>query len=140
VCALPRGFVGGGWALARRGHHVFYLTARPEWLEPTTARWLTLRGFPPGIRHTTTGATGALNAAAQRFKQAELGAFIDRFGRAPDYGFGNRASDVAAYTDAGLDPRHAYSYQLDGALDGAQRLDDYRSLAAPFARLPLVCR
>jgi phosphatidate phosphatase PAH1 len=127
------------WALARRGYHIFYLTARPEWLEPTTRRWVALRGFPPGVVHTTTGSTGALNSAAQRFKEDELRALAARLGRAPDYGFGNRASDVATYTAVGIDPRRSYYYQLSGDLRGGQRLDDYRALVAPFALLPTVC-
>lgn len=128
------------WALARRGYHIFYLTARPEWLEPTTRAWLSLRGFPPGIVHTTTGSTGAINSAAQAFKEAELNALTDRLGYAPDYGFGNRASDVATYTSLGLDPRHAYYYQLQGDLNGGQYLGDYRTLVAPFGQLARVCR
>ena len=89
--------------------------------------------------HTTTGSTGALNSAAQRFKEDELRALAARLGRAPDYGFGNRASDVATYTTVGIDPRRSYYYQLSGDLRGGQRLDDYRALVAPFALLPTVC-
>ena len=128
------------WALARRGYHIFYLTARPEWMDPTTHQWLTLRGFPPGIVHTTTGATGALNSAAQRFKIDELTALRTRLGYAPDYGFGNRASDVATYNTVGVDPRHAWYYQLTGDLGGGNYNGDYRSLVAPFDVLPRVCR
>lgn len=128
------------WALARRGYHIFYLTARPEWLEPTTRAWITLRGFPPGIVHTTTGATGAINGAAQTFKQDELARLTARLGRAPDYGFGNRASDVATYSGLGIDPQHAYYYQLSGDLRGGQYNGDYRNLVAPFGLLPRVCR
>lgn len=129
------------WALARRGYHIFYLTARPEWLEPTTRAWIKLRGFPPGIVHTTTGSTGALNGAAQTFKETELNALAARLGRVPDYGFGNRASDVATYTGLGITASHAYYYQLSGEdLRGGNYLADYRSLVAPFGALPLVCR
>ncbi|MFO0601930.1 MAG: phosphatidylinositol transfer protein [Polyangiales bacterium] len=128
------------WALARRGYHIFYLTARPEWLEPTTRQWLTLRGFPPGVVHTTTGATGAINGAAQQFKVDELAALKRRLGYAPDFGFGNRASDVATYTQVGVPARNAYYYQLDGDLAGGRYNGDYRELVAPLGLLPRVCR
>lgn len=128
------------WALARRGYRIFYLTARPEWLEPTTVSWLSLRGFPPGIVHTTTGSTGAINSAAQDFKVAELRDLASRLGHAPDYGFGNRASDVATYTTIGVPAAHAYYYQLDGDLAGGHRNDDYRTLVTPFTALPVVCQ
>lgn len=128
------------WALARRGYHIFYLTARPEWLDPTTHQWLNLRGFPPGIVHTTTGATGAINSAAQQFKVDELTALTRRLGHAPDYGFGNRASDVATYNGIGVNPRNAYYYQLQGDLGGGQYNGDYRSLVAPFSALARVCQ
>jgi hypothetical protein len=128
------------WTLARRGYHVFYLTARPEWLAPRTHHWLRDRGFPPGIVHTTLGLTRTMGSGAQTFKTEELRAFRARFGYMPDYAFGNTTTDVGAYSDTGIDPMHAYYYLLMGDLRGGQYNGDYRLLVAPFATLPRVCR
>jgi hypothetical protein len=127
-------------ALARRGYHVLYLTARAEWLAPRTHEWLAERGFPPGIVHTTLGLTGATGAPAQRFKTAELAALVERLGRAPDYAFGNTTTDVGANDATGIDPSRAFFYQLDGELRGGHRLEDYRTLVAGFDALPSVCQ
>jgi hypothetical protein len=140
--ASPAAQPGGAdmlWAFARRGYHVFYLTARPAFLATRTHQWLNERGFPPGVVHTTLGLTGALGGAATTFKAEELNALINRLGYAPDYAFGNTDTDVAAYALVPIVPSHAYYYQLAGDLRGGQRVDDYRTLVAGFAALPPVC-
>jgi hypothetical protein len=124
--------------LVGRGYHVMYLTARPEWLEPGTHSWLTLRGFPRGIVHTTLGLTGAIGTAAADFKVSELGALRARFGRAPDYGFGNTDSDVTAYNSTGVASR--FYYRFTGDVRRGTRVDDYTTLLSRFAALPALCR
>lgn len=59
-------------AFAERGYHLFYLTARPEWMMPLSREWLPLRGFPPGVLHTTLSKAGALGGAAVTYKSDEL--------------------------------------------------------------------
>jgi phosphatidate phosphatase PAH1 len=125
-------------ALVSRGYEVMYLTARPEWLEQGTHQWLSLRGFPRGIVHTTLGVTGALGAAAADFKTAELLALRMRFGRAPDYGFGNTDSDVTAYVRAGV--ASAFYYRFSGDLRGGSRVDDYNTLVPRVRALAPRCR
>lgn len=127
-------------ALVDRGYQVMYLTARPEWLEPTTHQWLTLRGFPRGIVHTTLGLTGALGGAAETFKTEELRALRTRFMRSPDYGFGNTDSDVAAYVAGMVPTAGSFYYRFGGNLRGGARVDDYNTLVPRFRALPAVCR
>jgi hypothetical protein len=124
--------------LVERGYELVYLTARPEWLAPGTHQWLTLRGFPRGIVHTTLGLTGALGTAAERFKTEELRALHSRFGRPVDIAIGNTDSDVAAYTHAMVPAR--YYYRFAGDVRGGSRVDDYHTLAARFRTLAPVCR
>lgn len=127
-------------ALVSRGYHVFYLTARPEWLAASTHTWLNLRGFPRGVVHTTLGLTGAVGTAAQTFKTDELRAFVTRFGAPPDFGFGNTDSDVGAYSGTMLPASGAYYYRFAGDLRGGTRVDDYNTLVSRFRALPAVCR
>jgi hypothetical protein len=124
--------------LVGRGYHLMYITARPEWLESATHSWLTLRGFPRGIVHTTLGLTGAVGKAAADFKIRELGALRARFGRAPDYGFGNTDSDVSAYNTTGVTT--PFYYRFTGDVRGGTRIDDYTTLLSRFAALPTLCR
>ena len=127
-------------ALARRGYRIFYLTARPEWLEARTHAWLRERGLPPGLVHTTLTFTGALSTAAVSFKTGELNDLILRFGRRPDYAFGNTDSDVTAYRNAAINAPDTYYYRYTGDTRGGVRVDDYRTLVAGFSAGPLYCR
>jgi hypothetical protein len=126
------------WAFARRGYHVFYLTARPEWLEPRTHAWLAEEGYPPGLVHTTLGGTGATGAPAEEFKSTELASHVARFPDAIAYGVGNTDTDAASYASIGLPPERIVSYRFDaGAV--ATRMDDYAELVTIAEAMPSVC-
>ncbi len=127
------------WALARKGFLIFYLTARPEFLGERTQQWLTERGFPPGISHTTLTHTGASGDDAITYKQAELAALTAQIGRPPDFGFGNKDSDAEAYQRSGLDPAGCYYYELDGDPLGGTIHSDYQALVPIFEALPSLC-
>jgi hypothetical protein len=121
-------------------HHLFYLTARPDWLVPRTRAWLSLQGYPPGILHTTVMPAGAVGAGAAAFKAEELAALKAATGIVPEIAFGNMQSDVATYAAAGIPASQCYYIGLDGDLAGGVRHDDYRALVPSFAALPPVCR
>jgi hypothetical protein len=125
-------------ALVSRGYEVLYLTARPEWLYPTTHTWLRDNGFPRGVVHTTLGLTGALGGAAVTFKTQEIAAMRARFGAAPEVGIGNTDSDVTAYTTQSV--RSRFYYRYTGDVMGGTRVDDYNALAASLRALPAICR
>jgi len=125
-------------AYARRGYHVLYLTARPEWLEPRTHEWLLAHGYPQGIVHTTLGLTGATGAPAIEFKQGELEALLARFPGALDDAIGNTDSDTAAYHNVGVPPDRSFLYQYDPGADGT-RVDDYATLIPMVEERPALC-
>ncbi|WP_282425428.1 phosphatidylinositol transfer protein [Polyangium sp. 15x6] len=124
-------------ALSGRGFFMFYLTARPHWLEPRTREWLALRGFPPGIVHTSVTATGRMGGAAASFKSGELGLLKTATGLLPELAFGNMPSDVDAYSSSGI-PKTFY-YKLDQDARGGVKHDDYRTLLPSLGELPAVC-
>lgn len=126
-------------ALADSGYYLFYLTARPEWLVDNTRAWLSLRGFPPGILHSTMGVTGAIYSVAAEFKGAELAWLKSSVGLVPEFAFGNMPSDVQTYSHAGIPASHCYYYALAGDPRGGVRHDDYRTIAASLAGLPVGC-
>ncbi len=125
--------------LAERGYAIFYLTARPDWLRARTHEWLRERGFPEGVVHTTLTFTGAFNGPAQEFKSAELAAVKTIFNRAPDYAFGNRASDVAAYASVSVAAGRAFFYRFDGDVGTGVHHDDYRTLVSGLSMAPATC-
>jgi len=127
------------WAFSRRGYQVFYLTARPEWLEPRTHAWLREEGYPPGLVHTTLGGTGETGAPAEAFKTAELAALDAHFPGALAYGIGNTDTDAASYVSAGLPPERIVSYRFDAGAR-ATRVDDYATLTTTAEALPALCR
>jgi hypothetical protein len=126
-------------AFARRGYHVLYLTARPEWLAPRTHAWLAENGYPPGIVHTTLGLTGALGGQAETFKTNELRALVAAFPGGLYVGIGNTDSDVAAYAAAGLPPERSWIYRHDPGAVGT-RVDDYGTRIAEVEALAALCR
>ena len=125
-------------AFAARGYHVFYLTARPEWLHTRTHEWLASEGYPAGSVHTTLTGTGALGGAAQTFKEDELGALLARFPASIEVGIGNTDTDIAAYATVGLSPERVVSYRFDPGALGTQ-VDDYGTLIPVAEAAPLAC-
>lgn len=126
-------------AFAERGYHLFYLTARPEWMMPLSREWLPMRGFPPGVLHTTLSKAGALGGAAVDYKSGELAWLLAHTGIVPSYGFGNKDSDVEAYVNGGIEPSRCYYFELDGDLQGGNNHDDYESLVGPAEASELAC-
>lgn len=126
-------------AFAERGYHLFYLTARPEWMMPLSREWLPLRGFPPGVLHTTLSKAGALGTEAVTYKSGELAWLATETGIVPSYGFGNKDSDVEAYVTGGIDPSNSYYFELDGDLQGGVGHSDYSALVSVAQSAPLAC-
>jgi hypothetical protein len=125
--------------IASHGHYLFYLTARPDWLTEKTREWFTLRGFPPGILHTTLLAQGAFGPTAAAFKVAELEDLRRATGLIPIFAFGNMPSDVDTYATAKIDAASCYFYQLTGQLKGGVAHDSYPKLVPTFAAMPDAC-
>jgi phosphatidate phosphatase PAH1 len=126
--------------LYAKGHAIFYLTARPEWLMPHTRAWLKAKGFPPGTIHTTTKSLGAQGEAASEFKIAEIAELKAHTGIVPSYAFGNKESDVKAFGDGDIASKTSYFFKLKGDAKGGVVHSDYTQLAKKFKSLPTVCR
>lgn len=126
-------------ALARRGYDILYLTARPEWLLPRTKEWLSTRGFPHGIVHTTLGPTGYVGDAAEAFKSQELRALSARIQGPPFMAFGNMPSDIRAYRAAQIDSGRAYFFRQPVPSGQGVRHESYRSLIATAGQQPPLC-
>lgn len=125
-------------AFARRGYHVFYLTARPEWLHTRTHEWIVDHGYPPGHVRTTVTVTPATGDTAATFKTEELEDLLARFPGSIEVAFGNTATDMTAYTSIGLAMNRIVSYRFDPG-PGATRVDDYSTLLPFAAMFPLQC-
>jgi hypothetical protein len=126
-------------AFAQRGYHIFYLTARAEWMMPITREFLAKREFPEGVVHTTLTGLGATGGAATDYKTLELGDLAARTGITPSYAFGNKDSDVQAYSNAGIDPSRCYYYELGSDPKGGTDHGDYAGLVATASSAPLAC-
>lgn len=123
---------------AAAGRPVIYLTARGDQYTEVTRRWLAVHGFPRGplrLAPTTIVKPGARTVA---FKTGTLQAL-----RIPiAAGIGNRASDIAAYANAGLPPgrilinlpEFAGEVGADLSAGKATAFDDYREVPAILAR------
>ena len=96
--AIHEGAPAAFRAVAAHGSQPVYMTARPRlWTEPTRA-WLAAKGMPRGpLRLSPSVVLGADATTAYKASALEaLGDFELALGN------GNRASDIAAYTAAGI--------------------------------------
>lgn len=126
-------------AFAQRGYHIFYLTARAEWMMTFTREWFPLRGFPPGLVHTTLSGVGASGSGATTFKTDELSLLKSLTGIVPSFGFGNKTTDVEAYVNSGIAPANSYYFQMTGDAKGGNSINDYQTLLPIANAAPLVC-
>ncbi len=89
---------GAPKAFAESGRVIVYLSSRGDQLTGMTRGWLKAHGFPPGpIRHAQSAVTkpGPKTVAFKADVLRKLGVPVHA-------AIGNRASDVAAYRDAGI--------------------------------------
>jgi hypothetical protein len=80
---------------------VVYLTHRPDFLAPTSKRWLAENGFPPGPVLTSTMTT--LLAGSGPYKTARLAAVKKVFPNVMA-GIGDKMSDAKVYAENGVRP------------------------------------
>jgi hypothetical protein len=121
-------------ALAAARRPVVYLTSRGDQYTEVTRRWLAIHGFPPGPLRLARAAITQPGPKTVAFKTSALRAM----GIPVAAGIGNRASDIAAYTNLGLSPRQilinlpefAGEVQSELAAGRATAFDDYRELPA----------
>lgn len=95
---------GAPQALAASGKTVVYVTARGDQLTQITRQWLDAHGFPRGpMRFAKSMVTlpGHRTVDLKTNTLASLGVPIAA-------GIGNRASDIVAYTNAGLSPQQIF--------------------------------
>jgi phosphatidate phosphatase PAH1 len=125
--------------LQEKGYHAMYLTARPEWLVERTREFIDVRGYPPGIVHTSLFFEGAVGSAAETYKTGELAMLVGK-GLVPIYVFGNTDSDAAAYDNAGILPLdHRVFFQFSDP-HGGRTIDSYGELVPEFEALADLCR
>lgn len=124
--------------LAAKGYRPFYLTARPEFLVERTREFVSERGFPPGVIHTTTTLTGATGDAAVLYKSDELFVLEGR-DLLPRWAFGNTASDAEAYDVVGVEPLDARIFFQYSDTFGGRRIESYAELLDEFEQLPALC-
>lgn len=125
--------------LQDKGYHAMYLTARPEWLVGRTREFVEIRGYPPGIIHTTLTFEGGLGDAAENYKTGELQLLMNK-GLIPTWVFGNTDSDAAAYDNGGIQPLdHRVFFQFDDP-HGGRTIQSYGDLIDEFNALPDLCR
>jgi phosphatidate phosphatase PAH1 len=125
-------------ALADRGYHPYYLTARPEFLTGRSREFLSYHGYPRGLLHTAVSTTGAIGAQAATVKTADL-AFLVKRGIAPIWAFGNSDTDELAYHNTGVAPDHTIMYNFTSPAYGSRLIGAYSELLPDFAALPDLC-
>lgn len=114
--------------LKAKGYKIFYLTARPEWLMPSTRGWLAANGFPEGSLHTTDLFQGAQGDAAKNYKIEEIRTLTKQTNIVPSFAFGNKESDVDAFAACGIPAAKSYFFKLEGDTKGGVNHSDYRKL------------
>lgn len=111
-----------------KNYYVYYLTARPEWLMDGTRQWLKNKGFPLGTINTTQSFFGANGSEAEKFKITELHQLRELTGIVPKYAFGNKSSDVSAFTRSDIAADRSYYFHLQGDPMGGHNHRNYNQL------------
>lgn len=91
---------------AARGVLPIFLTARGDLYTQATRDWLALEGFPRAPLRLAQPLVTLPGTATVAFKRAVVEPLVGRFEVVA--AIGNRASDVTAYTDAGVSADHIY--------------------------------
>jgi phosphatidate phosphatase PAH1 len=86
-------------SLAERGYSIVYVTARGDRFTQDTRDWFAAKGFPRGPMRLPTAIVTMPGDDTVEFKRSAIESLAAFDVKA---GVGNRASDITAYTEAGL--------------------------------------
>jgi phosphatidate phosphatase PAH1 len=91
------------------GYQVVYITGRPYALREGTRQWLAAKGFPSAPLITVDRWRDAIPSRGKvgEFKRTTISALIAS-GLVFEAAYGNAATDVCAYAEAGIDPRRTF--------------------------------
>ncbi len=94
---------------SKLGYLVLYITGRPYSLRATTARWLAENDFPQAPLITVDRWRDSLptRGSVGEFKRTRVAALIAS-GLVFEAAYGNAATDVCAYAEAGIDPARTF--------------------------------
>ncbi len=138
---------------AERGYYILYLTARPanytligtsETAPEATLRWLEDHGYPVDPEHTRLELAPDIiidATATTDYKTGVLTAMEDE-GFSFDYAYGNAATDITAYENAGIAKDHTFIIGSEGGNGGTVAIagdgwDDHDADFLPT--VPAVC-
>ncbi|HEX4418078.1 MAG TPA: HAD family acid phosphatase [Kofleriaceae bacterium] len=124
-------------AMAARGYQLVYVTSRGNQYTTDTRTWLHDKGFPRGPVRLATSFVTLPGSDTVDYKTQTITALIQA-GFTVAAGVGNRASDVAAYTNIGVPADHIfiempeYAGEVQPLLDAHQAIGftSYDQLAA----------
>ncbi len=113
---------------AERGYYILYLTARPEnyllafTMEPTpdaTLRWLEEHGYPVDPARTQLVLAPQIIIDATATTDYKTGALqdLEAEGFTFAYAYGNAATDIAAYENAGIAKDHTFIIGAEGGTE-----------------------
>ncbi len=122
-------------AAAADGYQIVYLTARGDRFTDDTRHWLGTHGFPRGPLRLASGLFVMPGQATATYKRRVLESLR---GFEIAAGVGNRASDIAAYSAAGVPPERIFvkSREYRGELSNALRAGAAVGFGE-YTRLPL---
>lgn len=102
--------------VAELGYEIVYMTGRPYWLDGVTRTWLRRQGCPPGhlVLAPSNAAAKPDQEGVGQYKKDTL-VDLQRLGFTVSLAFGNAATDIWAYQQAGLAPGKTF---IAGPLGG----------------------
>lgn len=115
-----------------KGYRIVYLTARPHLFRAETRAWLKSEGFPPGP--VITANSLVFDESARTYKRAWVKRMLEDFHWEVVAAYGNAASDIDAYEDAGIPKTLTFIIGENAGINGTQPIanNDFSDHIADF--------
>ncbi|ABC33355.1 uncharacterized protein involved in plasmid maintenance [Hahella chejuensis KCTC 2396] len=114
------------WDYVEKGYQVVYLTGRQYWMAKTTRNWFNTKGLFQWHLRTDSNAENPASPQTQAYKTAYIRHLLNDVQLDIVRAYGNAATDIAAYADAGLSKSETYIIGPEAGKEGTQTVDgDY---------------
>lgn len=114
------------WDYVEKGYQVIYLTGRQYWMASTTRNWFNSKGLFDWHLRTDSNAENPVDPQTQAYKTAYIRYLLNEVELDIVRAYGNAATDIAAYADAGLPKAETYIIGPEAGNGGTRPIDgDY---------------